>query len=227
MPDGSSVNGATDENGVFTLNQIPVGRVNVVLESGFEKRMLSLNLNGDVVEVSQVFNFSWATILTFAVLLILVLIILPQTRRRIAKAFPIEVSIEEYRSVVSAYLESLSSRGLNVEEALEVGKGEARILLGEGNILPRLKNEVNHAVLLVSDPSFIPPRREVRVLAEASEPEKDLESVSRLVKEYSEKTGLRALGILVCEEVADGLLNLVKGLKDVEVVCATRRSLGV
>jgi hypothetical protein len=55
----------------------------------------------------------------------------------------------------------------------------------------------------------------------------DVEAVSRLVKEYSGRTGLRAVGIIVCEEVNDRLLSLVKGLKAVEVVFTTRRVLGV
>jgi hypothetical protein len=32
---------------------------------------------------------------------------------------------------------------------------------------PRLENAVDHAVLLVSNPLVIPPRREIRVLVEA------------------------------------------------------------
>lgn len=114
-----------------------------------------------------------------------------------------------------------------VEEALEVERGEVRVLVGEGKLLPRLESGVNHAIFLVSDASFIPPRREVRILVEASIPEKDVTSISMLVKEYSGKTGLRTLGILVCEDVTDDLLDLVKGLGVVEVVCITRRVLGV
>jgi len=52
-----------------------------------------------------------------------------------------------------------------------------------------LENAVDHAVLLVSDPSVIPPRRGIRVLMEASRPEEDVESVSSLVREYSRRTG--------------------------------------
>jgi len=39
--------------------------------------------------------------------------------------------------------------------------------------------------------------------------------------------GLRAVGIIVCKEVTDGLLSLLKELRDVEVVFTTRRILGV
>jgi len=70
------------------------------------------------------------------------------------------------------------------------------------------------------------PRREVRVLVEASGPE-DVEAVSKLVKEYSGSMGLRVVGIIVCKEVTDGLLSLLKELRDVEVVFTTRRILGV
>jgi len=39
--------------------------------------------------------------------------------------------------------------------------------------------------------------------------------------------GLRVVGIIVCKEVTDGLLSLLKELRDVEVVFTTRRILGV
>jgi len=135
--------------------------------------------------------------------------------------------VESRRGVAEAYVDFLSSRGLSVEEALEFRNGTASILAGEGNALPRLKNAVDHAVLLVSDPSFIPPRREILVLVEASKPEEDVEAVSSLVKGYSGRTGLRAVGIIVCEEVNGRLLSLVKGLKDAEVVCTTKRMISV
>ena len=183
------------------------------------------SLGRSLVEASQVFSFSWATVSVIIVVSLLVLIILPPSRRLIAKAFPIEVSVEGRRSVAEAYVEFLSSRGLSVEEALEFKNGVASILVGEGNVLPRLEKAVDHAVLLVSDSSTIPPRREIHVLVEASEPE-GVEAVSSLVREYSGRTGLRAVGIIVCEEVDDGLLSLVKGLRDAEVVCVTRRILG-
>ena len=55
----------------------------------------------------------------------------------------------------------------------------------------------------------------------------DVEAVSKLVKEYSGSMGLRVVGIIVCKEVTDGLLSLLKELRDVEVVFTTRRILGV
>jgi hypothetical protein len=87
-----------------------------------------------------------------------------------------------------------------------------------------LEKAVDHAALLVSDPSVIP-RRELRLLTEASGPG-DAGTVSRLVRDYSGRTGLRTFGV-VCEEVNDRLLSLVKGLKDVEVVCITKRMISV
>ncbi|MEM3389397.1 MAG: hypothetical protein QW491_08295 [Thermoproteota archaeon] len=62
---------------------------------------------------------------------------------------------------------------------------------------------------------------------ELKDPEKDVETVSRLVKHYGGVTGLRALGILVCSEPSDRLLNLLKGFRDVEVVYVAKRSLGL
>jgi hypothetical protein len=226
LPDGSSVSGFTDANGSFALRWLPAGDVSVVLDSGFEKRTLSLSLDKSLVEASQVFSLSLATVSVTIVVLLLVLIILPPSRRLIAKAFPIEVSVEGRRGVAEAYVDFLSSRGLSVEEALEFKNGVASILVGEANVLPRLENAVDHAVLLVSDPSVIPPRREIHVLVEASGPE-DVKAVSKLVKEYSGSMGLRAVGIIVCKEVTDGLLSLLKELRDVEVVFTTRRILGV
>jgi hypothetical protein len=107
---GSGVSGFTD--------------VNVVLDSGFEKRVLSISLDRSLVETSQVFNFSLATVSVIIVVSLLVLIIL------------------------------LSSRRLSVEEALEFKNGVASILVGEANVLPRLGNAVDHAVL-VSDQSVV------------------------------------------------------------------------
>jgi len=227
LPDGSSVGGFTDANGSFALRWLPVGDVNVVLDSGFEKRTLRLSLDKSLVESSHVFNFSWATASVIIVVLLLVLIMLPPSRRLIAKAFPIEVSIEGRRGVAEAYVDFLSSRGLSVEEALRFENGVASILVGEGNVLPRLEKAVDHAVLLVSDPSVNPPRREIRVLMEVSIPEKDVEHASRLVREYSGRMGLRAVGIIVCEEVTDDLLSRVKELKDSEVVYISRRTMSV
>jgi hypothetical protein len=226
LPDGSSVSGFTDANGSFALRWLPAGDVSVVLDSGFEKRTLSLSLDKSLVEASQVFSLSLATVSVTIVVLLLVLIILPPSRRLIAKAFPIEVSVEGRRGVAEAYVDFLSSRGLSVEEALEFKNGVASILVGEGNVLPRFENAVDHAVLLVSDPSVIPPRREIHVLVEASGPE-DVKAASELVKEYSGSMGLRVVGIIVCKEVTDGLLSLLKELRDVEVVFTTRRILGV
>jgi|GEM_PF-3660364 len=57
-------------------------------------------------------------------------------------------------------------------------------VLGEEDLALLQQVARDHAVLLVSDPSVIPPRREVRVLVEASGPE-DVKAVSKLVKEYS------------------------------------------
>ncbi|MEM3647304.1 MAG: hypothetical protein QW334_04065 [Thermofilum sp.] len=227
MPNGSGVNGETDANGMFAMSQIPVGVVNVVLESGFEKRALSLMLDRDMVEVSQVFSFSWATVSTSIVILFLVLITLPPTRRRIAKIIPVEVSIGEPRDIATAYLETLSSKGLMVEEAVETSAGETRVLTGEGRLLPQVEKTVDHAAFLVSDQSFIPARRELRILVESSKPREDLEKVAELVKKYSGRAGFRTVGIIVCEEVSEDLLNLLKGLRDVEVVCITRRVMGV
>jgi len=223
LSDGSTVSGFTDVNGSFKLDWLPVGNVNVVLDSGFEKKVLSLSLNKSLVESSHVFNFSWTTISVIIVVLLLVLIIVPPSRRLIAKAFPIEVSVEVRRDVAEAYIDFLSSRGLNVEEALRFENGMASILIGEGNILPRLETNINHSVFLVSDVSVIPPRKEIWVLVEASKPEDDVKNVSKLVKEYSGKTGLRAIGIIVCEKITDDLLKLLKELKDVEVFFTTRR----
>ncbi|MEM2642405.1 MAG: carboxypeptidase-like regulatory domain-containing protein [Thermoproteota archaeon] len=227
MPNGSIAKGETDENGVFTLSQIPVGEVNAVLETFFEKKVFNLRLDRDVVEVTQVFNFSWASILVSTILLLLILILLPPTRKRIAKIIPIEVSIGESRDIAMAYLETLYSKGLMVEEAVEIKTGETRILAGEGRILPQVEKTVDHVVIIVSDQFFIPPRREVRILMELGNPEEDVEKVSRLFKHYSESTGLRALGILVCNEADDRLLSLLRNLKDVEVVYTTRRIIGV
>jgi hypothetical protein len=63
--------------------------------------------------------------------------------------------------------------------------------------------------------------RAIHVLVEASRPE-DVKAVSKLVKEYSEKTSLKVVGIIVCNEVTDGLLSLLKELKDVEIVFTAR-----
>ncbi|MBO3755325.1 MAG: hypothetical protein FGF53_10710 [Candidatus Brockarchaeota archaeon] len=46
------------------------------------------------------------------------------------------------------------------------------------------------------------------------------------MEKYSGRTGFRTVGIIVCEEVTNDLLNLLKELRDVEVVCTTRRALG-
>jgi len=92
-----------------------------------------------------------------------------------------------------------------VEETLEFKNGVASILVGEGNVLPRLEEAVDHAVLLVSDPSTLPPRREVHVLVEASGP-KDVGAVSSLVREYSGRTGLRAFGASSVKKLRIGCL---------------------
>lgn len=55
----------------------------------------------------------------------------------------------------------------------------------------------------------------------------DADTVSSLVKEYSERTSLRAFGVLICEEVDDRLLRLVKGLTGVEVVCINKKMISV
>jgi hypothetical protein len=157
------------------------------------------------------------------VVLLLVLIIVPPSRKLIAKAFPIEVSVEVRRGVAEAYIDFLSSRGLNVEEALRFENGIASILIGEGNILPRLETNINYSVFLVSDVSVIPPRREIWILIEASKLEDDVKNISKLVKEYSGRTGLRTIGIIVCKKVTDDLLKLLKELKDVEVFFTTRK----
>jgi hypothetical protein len=225
LPDGSNASGFTDINGSFRLSWLPAGNVNVVLNYGFEKRILSLSLYKSLVEASQVFIFSWATVSVVIVGLLLVLVIAPPSRRLIARAFPIEVSVEG-RGVAEAYIEFLSSRMLSVEEALEFKNGVASILVGEANVLPRLESAVNHAVFLISDSSVIPSRKEIHILVETSRPE-DVKVVSKLVKEYSEKTSLKVVGIIVCDEVTDGLLSLLKELKDVEIVFITRRILGV
>jgi len=47
------------------------------------------------------------------------------------------------------------------------------------------------------------------------------------LREYSGGTGLRIVEIIVCKEVTDDLLKLLKELKDAEVVFTTRRTLGV
>ena len=73
---------------------------------------------------------------------------------------------------------------------------------------------------------LFPPRKEVRVLVEASGPE-GVEAVPKLVKDYSGRTGLSAVGIIVREEVNDRLLSLVKGLNGAEVFCLSRRTIGV
>jgi len=223
LPDGSTVSGFTDVNGSFKLGWLPVGNVNVVLDSGFEKKVLSLSLNKSLVESSHVFNFSWTTISVIIVVLLFVLIIVPPSRKLIAKAFPIEVSVEVRRGVAEAYIDFLSSRGLNVEEALRFENGIASVLIGEGNILPRLETNINYSVFLVSDVSVIPPKREIWVLIEASKLEDDVKNISKLVKEYSGRTGLRTIGIIVCEKVTDDLLKLLKELKDVEVFFTTRK----
>ena len=104
-------------------------------------------LERNLVEATQVFTFSWATALTFVILLMLLLILISPVRRRVAKIITIEVSVGGSRDIASAYLETLSSKGLIVEEAIAVKNGEAIILAGEGKVLPHVEKAVDHAVL--------------------------------------------------------------------------------
>jgi hypothetical protein len=55
----------------------------------------------------------------------------------------------------------------------------------------------------------------------------DIKIISKLIKEYFGKTVLKTIGITVCREVTDDLLNLLRGLKDVEVFFITRGNLSV
>jgi hypothetical protein len=55
----------------------------------------------------------------------------------------------------------------------------------------------------------------------------DIKIISKLIKEYSGRTGLKIIGIIICREVTDDLLNLLRELKDVEVFFTTRGNLGV
>ena len=59
-----------------------------------------------------------------------------------------------------------------------------------------MESKENHLAFLVSDGSVVPPRKKVRVLKEASDPA----DLSKLVLAYSEASGLRALGVLVCDK---------------------------
>ena len=136
------------------------------------------------------------------------------------------VSLEgEARGVFSRYSDILSSSRLDVEEAVEVGGGEARVMAGEGGVLPRVEGAVDHLAFLVSDRSVIPPRKEVRVVIESTDPKEDIANLSKLVRLYSERAQLRALGVLVCDKVTDEMMTCVQGLEDVEVVCITREAL--
>ena len=226
LPDGSTMNGFTDTEGSFKTGWLPTGNVSIVLSSGFEKKVFSLTLDKSLIEVSQTFIFSWTTVSLTIVITLLALIVAPPSRRIIKRAFPIEVSLEVRHNISEAYIEFLSSRRLNVEEALEYRKGIVSILMGEAKVLPRLEDTVDHSVFLISDASTIPPRRELHVLVDSSNLE-DVKIISKLIKEYSGKTGLKTIGIIVCREVTDDLLNLLRGLKDVEVFFITRGNLSV
>jgi hypothetical protein len=226
LPDGSTMNGFTDTEGSFRTGWLPTGNVSIVLSSGFEKKVFSLTLDKSLIEVSQAFIFSWITVSLMIVITLLALIVAPPSRRIIKRAFPIEVSLEVRHNISEAYIEFLSSRRLNVEEALEYRKGIVSILMGEAKVLPRLEDTVDHSVFLISDASIIPPRREVHVLVDSSNLE-DVKIIFKLIKEYFGKTGLKTIGIIVCREVTDDLLNLLRGLKDVEVFFITRGNLSV
>jgi hypothetical protein len=103
--------------------------------------------------------------------------------------------------------------------------GKARVIAGEGSALPRLEEAADHIVFLVTDKSVIPPRREVRVVIEATDPEEDLFNLSKLVRLYSKLARFKALGVLVCDKVTDEMMTDVQGIEDVEVAYITRETL--
>lgn len=227
FPDNSNVSGYVDEKGEYSLSQIPATSIMLLVDTGVEKRILSLQLNKGRFEASTVFLVSTSTVVLTIVVLIVIVVIVPQTRRelyRLVKAIPVEVSFEpEAQDLATQYYNFLSSTQRNVEEAIEVKGGEARIIVAGNGILPHIRGE-DHVAFLLSDTSFTPSRREVRLLKELTDLNSDLASLSKLVHVYSERTGLRAVGILVCDEVTDGMLNSLKEIK-VEVAYIKRKSL--
>lgn len=216
-----SFSGSTDDAGKYSLKPLPTTRVRLVVDSRLERREAFLDLDGAEVEASLVFLLSTYTVALTIALIVLLLAIIPKTRRGLRKLIPVEVSFEpETRDLATQYYDLLSSIRLKVEEALEVKGREVSILVAGNRILPRV-TEDDHAAFLLSDDSFTPPRREVRILKELTDLNSSVASLSKLIRIYSEETGLRILGILVCDEVTDVMLDSLKGL-DVEVVFLRR-----
>ena len=95
------------------------------------------------------------------------------------------------------------------------------MIVGEGGALPRVESKEDHLAFLVSDGSVVPQRKEIRVLKEAADPA----DLSKLVLAYSEASGLRALGVMVCDKATDEMLASLKGLHGAEVVHMTKGKL--
>jgi len=64
---------------------------------------------------------------------------------------------------------------------------------------------------------LVPPRREVRVIVEERDPKSDLTALSELVRAYSERLGIRALGVLVCDTVPNESIERLKEHEGVDV----------
>jgi len=233
LPDGSTFSGLTDETGAFTLGQLPMVDAQVSVTLGNEKKELTVNLNESTIEISATFTFSSNVINALTAILlasfIAGILIIPQTRRlmvRLVRSIPIEVSLEgEEKDLAQRYSRFLSSTGLQVEEAKETADGETKIAV-EGRDLPNIQTKEDHIVFLVSDNSVAPPRREIRVVKQLANIKADPSSLSALARAYSQATGIKALGVLVCEKVTDGMLDNLKGLP-AEVVLMTKRAMNV
>ncbi|MBS7657172.1 hypothetical protein KEJ33_04530 [Candidatus Bathyarchaeota archaeon] len=231
LSDGSIFSGTTNESGVYTLTQLPMVNAQILVYSENERKEFSVNLNEPTVELSATFTFSsnvktWLTIGLSAFLVVLVLVI-PKTRHSLVKlirAIPIEVSFEtEEKNLATMYSRFLSTVGLQIEEAKETTDEETRIIV-EGKVLPSLQTREEHAVFLVSDNNVMPSRKEIRVVKQLREIKTDSVTLSKLAYAYSQATGIKAYGILICDKVTDNMLNNIKDLKG-EVVLMQRQTI--
>jgi len=229
LPDGSALSGSIGENGVFSLSQLPMTNVQVSIDSGSERRDLSVDLNRAKVDVSTTFLISSTMNTTIVALTVIGVLIIPQTRHllvRFVRAIPLEVSFEaEAEDLASLYSRFLSSTGLDVEEEKEVKGGEPKVIVG-GNALPSVRSVEDHVVFLVSDKSVMPPRREIRVVKQLVDIRVDSANLSMLAYAYSQGAKLKAFGVLVCDEVTDEMLSTLKTLPGAEVVLMTKQRAG-